>query len=234
MSEIKRVCPICGGEVFKTFRGREFERCTGCHSMGRTRLMAMAMRFVDIRSNDFPVYHFAPEQALQKVLLGKYGVRYIPADFAPEPYNAWSEVPLRKIDLSRPNNFLPKGGVEGLIHSHVLEHIPGSIERVISQMNDAIAPGGFHLFAVPIYVGWYREDMNPNLSDEDKTERFFQYDHIRAFGTNDFEDRCLRLFEKDFTRIDLNISQQDLIKASVGQTALKNFTGNTPFLFIKN
>jgi hypothetical protein len=138
---------------------------------------------------------------------------------------------LRQIDLSRPNDFLPKGGIEGLIHSHVLEHIPGSIERVISQMNDAIAPGGFHLFAVPIEVGWYREDMNPNLSDEERTERFRQFDHLRVLGTEDFEDRCLRLFEKDFTRIDLKtkISQHDLFRASIGQTALKNYIGNTPF-----
>ena len=198
--------------------------------------MAIAMRFVDVRSNDFPVFHFAPEQSLQNVLIEKYGARYIAADFAPEAYEVWSNVPLRKIDLSRPNNYLPKASVEGLIHSHVLEHIPGSIERVISQMNDAIAPGGFHLFAVPIEVGWYREDMNPNLSDKEKTERFRQFDHIRVFGTEDFEDRCLRLFEKDFTRIDLKtkISQHDLYRASVGQTALNNYTGNTPFLFIKN
>jgi hypothetical protein len=37
--------------------------------------MAMAMQFVDVRSNDFPIFHFAPEQALQNVLLEKYGVR---------------------------------------------------------------------------------------------------------------------------------------------------------------
>jgi hypothetical protein len=236
MAETDRVCPICEGRVFKDYGGRPLERCTGCQSKGRTRLMAMALRFVDARPNRLPVIHFAPEESLQKVLIEKYDARYIAADIAPEQYDTWSKVPLKKIDLSRPKDFLPKGSVEGLIHSHVLEHIPGSIERVISQMNEAICPGGFHLFVVPILTGWYREDMNPALTHEERTERFNQFDHLRVFGTEDFEDRLLRLFEKDFTRVDLRpkISQQELVKASIASSALKNHTGQTPYLFIKH
>ena len=236
MSEHERTCPICEGQVFKAFREQEMEQCAGCRSVVRTRLMALVLKSLSARSNNLPIFHFAPEPSLQMVLLDKFGERYTPADIAPELYDSWSRVPLRKVDLSFPLDYLPKGGVEGLIHSHVLEHIPGSIERVISQMNDAIVPGGFHLFAVPIEAGWYREDMNPNLSHEERTEKFNQFDHLRLFGREDFEDRCLRLFEKDFTRVDLRarISQDELLKASVNLTALKSLSGRTPFLFIKN
>jgi phosphoglycolate phosphatase len=165
--------------------------------------MAMAVPFVNIRENRLPVWHFAPEPGMQSVLMKRFGTRYIPADFSPELYSSWSQMPVQKVDLSYPNEYLTIGSVEGLVHSHILEHIPGSIERVISQMNDAIVPGGFHLFCVPIHPGWYREDMNPTMSAKEREDLFYQDDHLRVFGEEDFEDRCLRLFENDFTRIDL-------------------------------
>ncbi|MFG5408139.1 hypothetical protein ABXN37_08465 [Piscinibacter sakaiensis] len=86
-------------------------------------------------------------------LVKKFGTRYIAADFSPEIYQSSSKVDVRKVDLSRPEAFLPRNSVEGLVHSHVLEHIPGSIERIVAKMNDAIVPGGFHLFSVPVHAG---------------------------------------------------------------------------------
>ncbi len=199
--------------------------------------MAMALKLVSERHNDMPIIHFAPEPAIQNILIEKFASRYTPADFDPDVYSGWSRVPLRKIDLSRSSDYLNKNSVEGIVHSHVLEHVPGSIERVVFEMNESIAPGGFHLFCVPItYQGWYREDMNPTMPSEERTQRFNQFDHLRMFGDKDFEDRCLRLFEKDFTRIDLKykISQEELVRAALSPTSLSKYTGLTPFLFIKN
>jgi len=233
---VGNVCPICGGVAFKSDRGRELEICIQCRARTRSRAMSMAVLFLNARENGLPVWHFAPEPGMQSVLMKKFGSSYIPADFLPELYSSWSKLPVRKVDLSYPNEYLPIESVEGLVHSHILEHIPGSIERVISQMNDAIVPGGFHLFCVPIHPGWYREDMNPTMSAKEREEGFYQYDHLRVFGEEDFEDRCLRLFENDFTRIDLKskIPESALRKAAISPRFLSKNTGTTPFLFIKN
>jgi SAM-dependent methyltransferase len=197
--------------------------------------MAMAIQYIDVRSNNFPVVHFAPESGIQDILISKFGDRYRPADFSPEQYSGWSKFPLQKIDLSRIRDFFPNESVEGFIHSHVLEHLPGSIDRIIEEMNDIIVPGGFHLFMVPIHSGWYKEDMNPSMSSEERTERFNQSDHLRCFGVEDFEERCLRLFKRNFIRYDLDsrISGNDLVETGASVGILNKNTGATPFLFMK-
>ncbi len=183
--------------------------------------------------HDGPEY--APEPAIQDILIEKFGSRYTPADFDLDLYSAWSKVPLREIDLSRSSDYLHKNSVEGIVHSHVFEHIPGSIERVIFEMNDSIVSGGFHLFFVPIHSGYYREDMNPDMPASEREEIFYQDDHLRVFGDKDFYDRCLRLFEKDFNRIDLQpkLTPASLEAAALFPRWLTNDTGNTPYLFVK-
>jgi hypothetical protein len=195
--------------------------------------MALTLRRLAPKPTGKPVYHFAPEEAIADILLEKYGAAYTPADFAPEEYS-WSPVPMRKVDLSKAAEYLPKKGVQMLIHSHVLEHIPGSVDRIISDMNDAIAPGGYHIFQVPIHTGWYREDMNPRLSREAREERFYQWDHLRVFGTNDFPERCLSLFH-GFERIDVSkvITADELNEAGVPPSTITKLTGHTPFVFRK-
>lgn len=195
--------------------------------------MALAIRRFAPAGNGKPVFHFAPEEAIADILIEKFGNDYRPADYVPEEYS-WSKVPVTKVDLSRPLDYLPRGGVNGLIHSHVLEHVPGSIERVICEMNESLAPGGFHFFQVPIERGWYREDMNPLMSPERREEIFLQFDHLRVFGTEDFEDRCLRLF-KGFNRVDLaeKISDGELANAAVPPSSLLRYNGHTAFLFVK-
>lgn len=180
-----------------------------------------------------PVYHFAPERSISNILASSYGEAYTPADYAPEEF-AWLPKPAVKVDLSAPLDYLPKGGALGLVHSHVLEHIPAPIDRVIEEMNAAIVPGGFHIFQVPIDRGWYREDMNPEMPPAERENLFHQHDHLRVFGRQDFEDRCLRLFG-GFERIDLSskISSSDLLASAIPSSALTEFTGHSVFMFRK-
>lgn len=226
-------CPICSSTRFGDYSGRKNARCAGCGSKERERIMALALNRLSPEPNGLPVLHFAPEAAIADILINKYGKAYAPADFSPEEY-PWSKVPMKKVDLSKPSEYLPKSGAQMLIHSHVLEHIPASVDRVIAELNEAIAPGGYHVFQVPIHTGWYREDMDPSLSREERTERFYQWDHLRVFGTNDFNERCLSLF-KGFERIDLTdvIGIDELIEAEVPPSSITKNTGHTPFVFRK-
>ncbi|MBP1872344.1 hypothetical protein J2Z19_002056 [Ensifer adhaerens] len=180
-----------------------------------------------------PVYHFAPDLGVCDLLQARYSGAYAPADFAPEEY-AWMKTPVRKVDLSRPLDYMAPNSVYGMVHSHVLEHVPGSIDKIITDMNRAIAPGGFHLFQVPIETGWYREDMDPNMATSERERVFKQFDHLRAFGQKDFEDRCLRLFD-GFDQIDLrkHLDEEDLAHAAVPASSLTSNTGHTAFMFIK-
>ena len=180
-----------------------------------------------------PVYHFAPEPSIGGVLLELFGKNYQPADLVPDSY-AWSTVPVQQVDLSRPLEAFRPGSVGGFIHSHVLEHIPTSIDRVVRDMNAALAPGGFHIFQVPVHKGWYREDMDPDMDRSERTKLFHQWDHMRQFGDRDFEERVLELFA-NMIRIDLSeqLDAQLLKRAAVPPSALTRNTGHTVYLYVK-
>jgi hypothetical protein len=228
------LCPVCDGNEFAEFRGRPRCRCTRCGSKERHRFMALVLRSKLVPKDvGLPVYHFAPERSIGGILLRLFGDNYRPADISPDSY-AWSPVPVERVDLSRPlDTFQPKS-VGGFIHSHVLEHIPASIDRVVRDMNAALAPGGFHIFQVPIHKGWYREDMDPEMGRSERERLFHQWDHMRQFGDKDFEDRVLELFA-DMIRVDLSehLDGQLLKQAAVPASALTRNTGHTVYLYIK-
>ncbi len=226
-------CPLCGSGRFAPYRGRANARCAGCGAKERERLMALALATVVFEDLSGPVYHFAPEQALTKVLAARFGAAYHAADFEPELYS-WFDGEVRQVDLARPLKHFAPASVRGIIHSHVLEHVPASVDRVVHELNEALMPGGFHAFQVPIHTGWSRENMDPSMSPEERTNQFFQKDHLRVFGIEDFQDRVLDLFS-GFERVDLSqaLDLGTLARAAVPPGALRHFTGHSVFLFKK-
>lgn len=195
--------------------------------------MALALAKAPLPSIALPVYHFAPERAISAHLQSRFGDHYVAADFAPEAY-PWVSVPVRKVDLSKAREYLGRETLGGAVHSHVLEHIPGSIERVICEINDSIAPGGFHIFQAPIEPGWFRENMDPALDKDERTRVFGQHDHLRVFGARDFHERILRHFN-DFEQLKLSslLTIADLKLAGVPATSLNHFTSHSVFIFVK-
>lgn len=228
------LCPICHGTEFGAYRGRPRSQCASCGSKERHRFLALVLREHLVRPPaGLPVYHFAPERSIAAVLRELFGTDYRPADLSPERYG-WSEVPLNRIDLSKPLEYLQPGSVGGFVHSHVLEHIPASIDRVIREMNEALAPDGFHIFQVPVHRGWYREDMDPELDADERNQRFHQEDHMRQFGDRDFEERVLDLFDS-MDRVDPgnSIDEEMLKRAAIPASAMTRNTGHTVYVFRK-
>ena len=228
------LCPICGGKEFEEFRGRPRSNCAKCGSKERHRFLAMVLRSNGVpKKSHLPVYHFAPERSISGVLLELFGDNYRPADFMPDRYS-WSKVPVQKIDLTRPLENFKQGSVSGFIHSHVLEHIPASIDRVVRDMNAALAPGGFHIFQVPVHQGWYREDMDPDLDPAERARLFHQADHMRQFGDKDFNERLLELFN-DMIPVDISrtVDEQALRRAAVPPSALTRHTGHSVYHYNK-
>jgi len=232
-SEPDHRCPICDGTEFRPYRGRLNARCLGCGAKERERLMALALDRAAIDPHGHPVYHFAPELALAKRLKTRFGDLYHPADIDPDLYAALG-LNVERVDLVQPLGYFAPESVGGFIHAHVLEHVPASMDRVLTEMNAALVPGGFHAFQVPIHVGWYREDMNLAMPAAERTARFFQEDHVRVFGDEDFDARIMPLFD-GFHRIDLRqiIDHATVTRAAVQSSALRSPTGHSVYLFIK-
>lgn len=226
-------CPICEGIVFTPYNGRENARCARCGAKERERLMALVLRKTALPSNGKLVYHFAPEDSISKLLHDRYGSAYTPADLHPEIYQ-FAKGKVLKVDLAHPSKYLAKHSAFAVVHSHVLEHVFAPIDRVIKELNDAIVPGGYHFFQVPIQAGWYKEDLNPDLSREDRDKRFGQFDHVRAFGAMDFSDRVLRLFDGfEQIRIAEIVSESDLVDAAIPVGSRSRLTGHSVFAFQK-
>ncbi len=233
-SQSEDLCPICGGKEFEEFRGRPRSNCVKCGSKERHRLLAMVLRSNEVpKKSHLPVYHFAPERSISGVLQEIFGNSYRPVDFMPERYS-WSKIPVQKIDLTRPLKYFEPESVFGFVHSHVLEHVPTSVDRVVRDMNAALAPGGFHIFQVPVHKGWYREDMNPDLDPAERTRLFHQADHMRRFGDKDFEERVLELFS-DMIPIDIAriANEPGLNRAGIPPGALTRHTGHSVYLYVK-
>ena len=227
-------CPLCGNETFAPYRNRQNARCTECGAKERERLMGMILQKTDIDAQGKPVYHFAPETQLRHYLRQRFGALYQAADISPELYEA-EGFPVQRVDLSRPREYFEPQSIGGIVHSHVLEHIPASVDRVIRELNEALVPGGFHIFQVPIHEGWSREDMDPDLSTDIRLERFYQEDHIRVFGSRDFADRVLSLFDDGFQQTDTStlVTKEDAQGAAIPYSALSRPTGHSVFLFRK-
>lgn len=222
------LCPLCGSNTFAPYRGRPAGQCAGCGAHERGRLLALVISRALPEPTGAPVIHFAPEPAIADLLRSKYGDAYEAADFAPESY-PW--ITVRRIDLSTPLAYFAPGTLQGVVHSHVLEHVPADLTRLIQGINAAIQPGGFHLFCVPFFTLSYREDLN-DLPVKVREEMYGQADHVRSFGTEDFEHRVLSLFE-GFERADLKITVQDLSRAAIPVRAVRTFTSHSAFLFRK-
>ncbi len=196
--------------------------------------MSMVIRRMTLDSVGLPVYHFAPEAGVAKLLGERFGASYRPADLEPAAFESLG-FPVARVDLCHPLQYMPPESAGGLVHSHVLEHIPVSLDRLVRDLNATIAPGGFHLFQVPVHTGWYREDVDPSMDAATRTERFYQEDHIRCFGTEDFGERVLALFGEDFDRVNIAglFKERELMMASIPPSALNQLTGHSVFLFVK-
>lgn len=180
-------CPICGDHRFIDFGNRPRERCAGCRALARTRATWLILTEVARIGPGSRVLHFAPEQSLAPRLRALCGESYRPFDFNEKRYAF--DFPVGHCDLCTdvPKLFEPESA-DVVIHNHVLEHLPCNYGMVLLQLQGLLAPGGYHVFSFPIgRRGCYREDLSPNLSEEERKARFGQEDHIRRFTRRDFD-----------------------------------------------
>lgn len=223
-------CPICDGTIFGDFRGRPKVRCARCGSFERSRLLWLVLSALDLESSSLPFLHVAPEIGVAKQLPARLGARYRALDFAPQNYQK-AGIPVGRLDLCKDLQGMATGSIGAMCHVHVLEHVRCNVAIVLQQINRIIVSGGYHIFGVPFFSKSFREDMSPELTIEQRLEKFGHEDHVRSFGSDDFQLMFNGSFE-GMQGVDLRqlISPNSLEQANVPARALQ--LNNTHSLFV--
>ena len=181
------LCPLCGSEVFDDHRNVPAIRCRTCKSDERTRAVKLFLdRHLNLKTGQ-KVLHFAPERRLGKYIADAVGTGYDAVDIDPERYSSRSGYQVRSLDLCTEASKLPSDFYDLVLHNHVMEHVPCNVTLVLQHLHRAVKPGGVHMFSIPILSGYFEEDLDPNLTEPERTARFGQGDHMRRFGREDFD-----------------------------------------------
>ena len=137
-------CPICGTRAarflpFGLF-GRRNARCPGCGSVERHRFLwwylTQRTRLLHRRAK---VLHTAPEPCLAVRFRALPTWRYTTVD----RFDPAADLPADLGDLP-----LPDGAMDGLISSHVLEHIADD-RAALAELARVVRPGGWAIVMVP-------------------------------------------------------------------------------------
>jgi hypothetical protein len=129
----------------------------------------------------------APEPALGKKLFEFAGERYHATDYAPDIWSGHGYM-VRSLDLCSDLVKLPSRSFDLIIHNHVLEHIPCSVDVALKGLHRLLDGDGVHIFSVPFRGQRTDEDLsivNPDV----RKARFGQVDHMRIFGRDDFPQK---------------------------------------------
>lgn len=180
------LCPICEATEFRPYRRRPLGRCAGCGARERTRTLYALLDRLGVLAPGRSVLHLAPEAALVPRLAQIFGARYTLADIRPEALRAFDPgIERLALDVTDPDPALRARRFDLVIHSHVMEHVRGSWPLAFLRLHALLAPGGWHVFAVPILRDWSSEDLS-DLDEAARTQAFGQRDHMRYIGRHDF------------------------------------------------
>lgn len=176
-------CPVCNSDDIIEFNGRPNARCNNCGSLERTRYLYLLLNRMGILKPDMSILHLAPEPGLF-MRLSRLSRDFKAVDYDTSQYKNWSPS-VGFIDLCKQDETLD-GKYDLIIHNHVLEHVPCSVSKTLSDLRKRLNKGGVMLFSVPIRRNAdTTEDLSDDLSEDDRKRLFGQWDHMRIFGDQD-------------------------------------------------
>lgn len=158
--------------------------CPGCRSAERHRKMALILaRKTPALERTQRILHIAPEPALRMWLSDLPTVEYVCADLLR------GDVDLR-LDITDMD--LPDGSFDGVICSHVLEHVDDDI-AAMREFGRVLRPGGWALLNVPHEPGREATYEDSSITTEaGRLAAFGQEDHVRIYGRDDFLNRVTK------------------------------------------
>lgn len=176
-------CPVCGGrfDAFKDDWNRPRALCWSCGAHERHRLQwLLFQRRPELLAGARDLLHFAPEWCLRRRLLGVGGLRYVTGDLEPElPGDL-------RLDVTALE--LPDAAFDGIICSHVLEHVPQDAQAM-RELRRVVRPDGWLVALVPIDATRTETYDDASIATpEARLAAFWQHDHVRLYAP-DFADR---------------------------------------------
>jgi phosphoglycolate phosphatase len=191
----KHVCNLCGSTSFVAMNNRPNARCGSCGSSERIRLLHLYLEKLGIPQTGMKVLHFAPERGLYNVISKVVNTAdYMTADIDPHRFPFAKNIV--KFDMCTDMESLPDNHFDLIIHSHVLEHIKCNVANVLFHLHRALKIDGWHICVIPFSSGTYNEDLN-DISHEEATRRFGQFDHVRRFGRDDINESLGQILNFD-------------------------------------
>lgn len=229
--QVEHQCPICQAkDSFIPFNGRQYARCSQCLCVERNRLMWLALQQMALPRPSTRVLHFAPELGIASRLAAVCGDRYVACDISPERYRS-KHYTVTALDLCTGLGRFADASFDLVLHNHVLEHLACEVRDVLVELERILAPGGVHLFSVPIRGEHTTEDLSPALSAEERTKRFGQDDHMRLFGRTDLPELLRSLWHQDAVLFDFGeaFDRAALEQAAIPLQSIEGVNGNSLF-----
>ncbi len=176
-------CPVCSATAsrFRPFglAGRKNAVCPRCGSVERHRFLWLYLQSKGLMSRRQRVLHTAPERCFEPRFRALRRWRYTTID----RFDPIADLHADLTDIP-----LADGSFDGLISSHVLEHIPDD-GRAMAELARIIRPGGWALILVPFDPKRSQTDEGRHVTDPaERLARFGHPYHYRTPGA-DYPDR---------------------------------------------
>jgi SAM-dependent methyltransferase len=169
-------CPLCGRgfDAFKDAPDVALGLCWRCGSHGRHRAQWLLFQErPELLGGIGSLLHFAPEWTLRRRLSRIGHLRYVTADL---------DQPGVDLDIDLTAADVPDAAFDGVICSHVLEHIPddGAAMRELCRIT---APDGWCLVMVPIDLSRSETYEDATITSPAERHRaFWRPDHVRLYA----------------------------------------------------
>ncbi len=175
-------CPVCE-KSFKKFlpygyndHQRENVLCPYDLTLERHRLMWVYLKTKsNFFTDDLKVMHIAPEQCFYKTFRKQKNIDYTTGDL---------ESPLADLHFDLHKIPLEDNQYDVIFCNHVMEHVENDLQ-CLKELLRIMKPGGWGVFQVPIDTTRDTTYEDASITDPKEREKhFWQYDHVRLYGTN--------------------------------------------------
>lgn len=176
-------CPVCERSFskFLSYGSKVAERdnvlCPYDLTLERHRLMWLYLK----RRTDFftkpnlKVMHIAPEQCFHKGFKKQHNLDYTTGDLLS---------PIADLHFDLHDIPLEDNQYEVIFCNHVMEHVEDDL-KCMQELHRILKPGGWGIMQVPIDFSRDTTYEDPTITTpEEREKHFWQYDHVRLYGTN--------------------------------------------------
>lgn len=176
-------CPVCGKSFSKflsygsAVAQRDNVLCPYDLTLERHRLMWLYLK----NKTDFftkpnlKVMHIAPEQCFHKGFKKQSNLDYTTGDLVS---------PIADLHFDLHDIPLESNQYEVIFCNHVMEHVKDDL-RCMQELYRIMKPGGWGILQVPIDTSRDTTYEDASITTpEEREKHFWQYDHVRLYGTN--------------------------------------------------